>query len=424
MLYRPLSTVGYFYLLRQLFGLDASAYHAFHLLLFACNSFLAAAIVRALTASWGWGLAAGLLYAAAPGHMLAVYWVGAATMTVTATVVLLSLLWWLHAPARWRNAGGVALQVVALLCSEHAVVVPALLAWLMLLGPRRATLRETAWAVLPTAAVTGLYLVAKVVYLMIAGFPHPAYAPVPDAGGWVTNLGRFAIATGGPPTLLLTSEPAALAVGATLLAALVALGVLARRRGGAALLPALGLALFITALSPVLPLTRHYFSYFIGVAALGMALAVVGACRALPRGGGAVAAALVIAALASDRVTCERAAGAEPNVALLRNMQASSRELLRSVDQTARLAPQGRRVQVPDTPLDMSVIGFGGANRVFFNPPIAITYGTPAGLGADQNPMPLVPPGADIPVPGRTPDWDWLRRAATMLHRPWVAGCS
>ncbi len=423
MLYRPLSTVGYFSLLRQLFGLDASAYHAFHVLLFACNGFLVAAIVRALTLSWGWGLAAGLLYAAAPGHMLAVYWIGAATMTVTAAVVLLSLLWWLHAPARWRGAGAAALQVVALLCSEHAAVVPALLAWLMVFGPRPATLRETVRAVLAPAAVTGIYLAAKLAYFLVAGFPHGGYAPAADPSAWVENIGRFAIATGSGPTLLLTSPQAPFAVGVTLLAALVALGVRARRRGGGSRLPALGLALFVTALLPVLPLTQHYFSYFIGVAALGMAIAVVGACRAVPRGGGAIAAVLVAAALATDPATCERAGRGEPGVKLLLGVQASSRDLVRSLDQTARLLPEGRFVHVPDSPLNMSVIGFGGAQRVFFDPPILVHYGTGPPPAWDPNPVSLLPPQANIPVPGRSAAWDWLRRAGTTLHQPWAAGC-
>lgn len=424
MLYRPLSTVGYFYLLRLLVGLDASAYHAIHVLLFACNGFLVAAIVRALTASWGWGLAAGLLYAAAPGHMLAVYWVGAATMTVTATMVLLILLWWLHAPARWRGAGAAVLQVVALLCSEHAVVVPGLLVWLMLLGPQRATLRETARAVLAPTLVTGVYLAAKLAYFLVAGFPHGGYAAVSDPGAWVKNIGRFAIATGSGLTLLLTSAQAPFTVGVTLLAALLALGVLARRRGGASRLPALGLALFVTALLPVLPLTQHYFSYFIGVAALGMVLAVVGACRALPRGGGALATALVVAALATDQVTCERAGRGQPGVKLLLGVQASSRDLVRSLDQTARLLPEGRFVHVPDSALNMSVIGFGGAHRVFFDPTILVHYGTGPLPPWDPNPVPLVPPQASIPVPGRSAAWDWLRRAGATLHEPWAAGCS
>jgi len=49
LLYRPLSGVAYFYVLRQLFSVDASPYHAAHLLLFAVNASLVAAIVRTLT---------------------------------------------------------------------------------------------------------------------------------------------------------------------------------------------------------------------------------------------------------------------------------------------------------------------------------------------------------------------------------------
>ena len=421
LLYRPLTQLGYFYLLRLLFGLDPSAYHAFHLLLFGLNACLAAGIVRALTASWGWALAGGLLYAAAPGHTLAVYWLAAATMTGTATVVLAAMLWWLVAPDRWRAIGAGALQVVALGASEHAIALPLLLAALALLGPRRQTSGATLRGIAPAAAVCALYLGVKLVYFLEHGFPSGGYALKAQVGDWITNLGRYASASLAMPPLAPLSPDAARGIGVgTLVALPIAVG-LAWRRGGAPALPALGLVVFVVALLPVLPLTEHYFDYFVGVAALGIALLLVGLCRALPRGAGVAGAALVATVLIADRATCHRVAENGTAVQLMRLASAESRATLRALAATAARAPAGMPILVPVSPNNAAMIDFGQANRVFFDPPIAARTNERPSAAAPA--MPLLPAPPDTPVPGADPRWDWLRAAAAAAHARYAGDC-
>jgi hypothetical protein len=422
LLYRPLTQLGYFYVLRQLFGVDASPYHAFHLGLFATNAWLVAAIVRTVTASWGWALAGGLLYAAAPGHALAVYWVAAAVMTGTATIMFLLLLWWLRAPARWQAPGAALLQIAALGCSEHAVVTPLLLVWITPLTQRRGTIAERLRPVLPTLAVTVAYLAAKLVYFLRYGFPSGGYALTAAPAEWCLNLGRFALAVGNLPTLRITKPATVLGLGAVLAAALPILIVVAARRGGRWTLPAVGLGLFVTALLPVLPLAQHFYRYFIGVAALGLVLAGVGVGRALPRGG-LLAAVLVLAVLAVDRSTCDRAARDDADVQLLVMAERLGRDLVRDLDHTARMAPAGRKIRVPASRLNASVIGFGGADRVFFDPPIPVHYGADPPPPNEPEPLPLSSAGNDGPTPGATPSWDWLRGAAAAAYAVYAGPC-
>ena len=66
LLFRPLTQVGYFYVLRQLFGYDVSGYHAFHLLMHVVNAVLVLEIARALSGSTLSALAVAIIYAAAP----------------------------------------------------------------------------------------------------------------------------------------------------------------------------------------------------------------------------------------------------------------------------------------------------------------------------------------------------------------------
>src|SRR5947199_9455810 len=83
-LYRPLSTVAYFYVLHGLFGYDPAGYHAAQLTLNVIDAALVYAIAAHVLDSSFLGLATALLYAAAPGSALAAYWVALCTVTGTA----------------------------------------------------------------------------------------------------------------------------------------------------------------------------------------------------------------------------------------------------------------------------------------------------------------------------------------------------
>ena len=424
LLYRPLAGVGYYYVLRQLFGVDASAYHGAHLLLFAANACLVAAIVRTLTVSWGWALAGGLLYAAAPGNTLAAYHVAVSVMTVPATVVFLAVLWWLRAPERWRAAGVTLLQVVALGCSEYAVVTPLLLAWFTPLGSSRTSGAARIRPLLPVAAVTTLYLAAKLVYFLRYGQPSGGYALSYDPTVWLANLGRFAVVTSNLPALRITNATTTAVIGMALVAALAVLVFLAHRRGDPWTLPAVGLGFFVTALLPVVALADHFYGYSIGIAALGMVLAGIGVCRTLPRGRGVVAIAMLAVVLVVDRATCDRAGRDDSDMKLMLRAQRRARELLRDLDQTARSAAVGTTILVPRSTLSDSVIKFGGANRVFFDPPIPVHFADEPPQPGHSAPVPLIRAGRDISVPGTDPRWDWLRHAAAAAHAVYAGDCA
>src|SRR6185369_6661218 len=83
-LYRPLTQTGYFALLWPLCGTDATGYHAVQLLAFVAAVLLVFAIARRLTGSVAGATGAGLIYATAPGHAVAVFWLAAFTMIGTA----------------------------------------------------------------------------------------------------------------------------------------------------------------------------------------------------------------------------------------------------------------------------------------------------------------------------------------------------
>ena len=147
-LYRPLTTVGFFYALRAVFAYDASGYHAVQLIVFTLNSVLAFAIARRLTGSLVAALAVGIL-SLAPGQAVGVYWLAAFTVTGTAFVILLTLWCWLSTGPPWRVWLCTALQVVGLLASEHAVTIPVLLAIIAACAQPRAQWRRLACEIAP-----------------------------------------------------------------------------------------------------------------------------------------------------------------------------------------------------------------------------------------------------------------------------------
>jgi hypothetical protein len=223
--------------------------------------------------------------------------------------------------------------------------------------------------------------------------------------------------------LRITNAATTAAIGTTLVAALAALVFLAHRRGGPWTLPAVGVGFFISALLPVVALADHFYGYGIGIAALGMVLAGIGVCLALPRGGGVLATAMLALVPVVDRATCDRAGRDDPNVKLMLGAQRRGGELLRDLDQTARSVPAGTAILVPSSTLAYWVIRFGGADRVFFDPAIPVDFGDTPPRPGNPAPAPLIRAGRDIPAPGRDPSWDWLRHAAAAAHAAYAGDC-
>jgi hypothetical protein len=123
-LYRPLTSVGYFWTAWAVLGLDPTRWTLAQLGFHVVNALLVCAIASRLLESRPSGLAAALVYASAPGHALAVRWVAFITITGTTLVYFLGLWVWLRARECWCVPATLATFVVGLMCSEHAASFP------------------------------------------------------------------------------------------------------------------------------------------------------------------------------------------------------------------------------------------------------------------------------------------------------------
>ena len=424
-LYRPLTQSVYFFALRSVFGVDASGYHLVQLAGFTVNAILAMLIATRVSGSIALGLCAAILYAAAPGHGAAVVWVAAFTMIGTTTAVFLLLLCWQSTAWPVRAVVATVLQVVALLCSEHAVVGPLMLVIVSALAPHperwKAILRDVAGP----ALVVALYLAAKFTYFTLVEWPGPSYTMNLAPGAWLTNLGRFAIATSNLLTLATLSHSAAALLGASIclgagLATAFALRGIARLR-----LLALGTNLFVVGLLPVLPLTNHYYDYFIGIAALGSAIAVVGVAQLLlSQRYAAIASAMVVAGVISvDAWTGDQATRGNPVFSLVTSSFQGNEALLMNLERVRATHGAEVEVFVPHDARSATVIGIGDVGRVFFAPPLRIQLVPPA--TPKNGPMQVFLVHAGVPPNPRglpfwwSPEFDWIRLWLP-LPRTWL----
>ncbi|MGH7786556.1 MAG: hypothetical protein ACRERC_06790 [Candidatus Binatia bacterium] len=426
-LYRPLTQTGYFYALRQLFALDATGYHAVQLGFFFANTVLVLAIVRRLTASWSRAAAAAILYAAAPGHAVAVYWLAAFTMIGTAFVTFAAMLWWLTTDGWVRAVGCGILQVIALLCSEHAIVLPVLLCLVGLFGSR--AMMPTLWRQLaPATAVAGGYLAAKLVYFVRVGPPTGSYAMQPDVNASLEHIGRYAAATLNATTLAGIEGASAMTLGIVMVVALTVTALLAARGYPRWRTSALGLGIFVTALLPVLPLTGHYYDYYIGVAAVGVAIAIIGLCDQLPGWSGGLAVLIAAVVVVVDLRTCDRAVVNSPTLRDVVSGQQAAADLILSLGITQRVAGFQTGVTVARSPITDSVIDAGAAHQVFFTPPVLVTViggTTSSSLLADPT-IPSVPlyraPPQEAPF-WWIPSLAWVRESVTTPARWYWSAC-
>jgi len=315
-LYRPVSTVLYFWSLHQVFGYDPTGYHAAQIAFHVLNAVLVYLIADDLFASRPLALAATLTYATAPGHAIAVCWNALFTITGTALFYFLGLWAWLRFDSRWRRPITFLLFLVALLASEHAVSLPVALTLADVLLPPRPDWRRIAVQQWPFYVVSIAYVGFKLYYfhyLLDRAFPTPAAQIYVRAGYGLTfdpqavlqHLGQY-VGFSLDAAYGLAGQPAsALGVGALLAAAAVlsSVGVLTGRWTSRSLRVAtFGIDLFIVALGPVLMLQAHLYSYYVGIAGLGMALAVVGFARAVPWRFAAVGPATVVTSLLAVHV--------------------------------------------------------------------------------------------------------------------------
>lgn len=432
-LYRPLSTLVYFRGLHALFGFDPAGYHAVQILFHCLNAFLVYAIGRTVLRSVGLGLATALVYVVAPGHAIAVFWMALFTMTGTAFLYLLALTSWLCLAPRFRAPVCLPLFVIALLAGEHAVTLPVSLTLTIVLLDGRWPGRRDWLALAPFYGVAAAYLGAKVyyfAYVFPVSFPDPlqqavarqAYALSADPVKLIEHLGRyaaFALNVGFPFVDPAQPESVvrALVLGtAVVLAAIAALVVAWPGRDVSYKVRAIayGLVFFPVALAPVLGLVDHLYGYYVGIAGLGLALAIVSGLATLPRFGPVAVVGWVALTLVVHAAVTWRAARQQDDFHFLRAYSLSAARWLYTVERLAQDHPDMTELVVTRNPLTSTLFDDTGAHRLFF-PGLQVSVRTveevssvEASPGRRTMIAPYVfPPGQPWPGSGR--QWDWLR---------------
>jgi len=417
LMYRPLSTTAYAYLLHTLFAYDASAYHFFQLCVFALNVILVFAVARHLTQSAAAGFAAGLLYLLAPGQAVNAYWLSAFSVTGTAVWMLLMMWTWLAVErSPWRALLCALLQTMGLLASEHAVVGPALLVILSL--ARREPWRRIAAGVAPATLPVFLYMLAKVWYFASVRRPPAAYEVSLDIVSLLGQLGQYFSACFNILTLWPPGEPRYPALGGALALLLLISAWQAFRGLQAWRLLAAGIALFGTSLGPVLILKNHYYSFYICLGALGAALMVVGLCQVLSAHWRVLAVAAATALLVVDLATGERAWRQDKIVRLVVNGSNLAAGWVNATQQAVRAG--NRAVFVEADTATGNIFTIGQIHTYFPAMPERLVRFNPA---KPPRPWPgravlrgqqidVAPSSPSHPAPGWDPRWDWLRELA------------
>jgi len=371
LLYRPFTQTGYMWLLVSLFGFDSGAAHAFQVTVFAVNAVLVLAIASRHLGSLSAGLCAALLYAAAPGHGAAVYWLAAFSMTGAALSLFLLVWWWGWSAGRVRAVGCSLLQVIALLCGEYGVAGPGLILAVAAFGALREPWRRVARDAAGPVVIVLIYGIAKLAYFTVRGPSSFGYGVTAAPDAILTSLGHYTLAT---LNLLTFAVGAAgyLPAAATVLA-LALVSALLALRGRAAWRPvALGTAIFVVGLTPVLALAKHYYDFFIGVAGLGAAIACVGLARLLAAGRNVGAVVLAVIVLASDARTGDAAMRNNGIAALVRNTARADETLLLHLDDLATANGRETVYVMPRTPMMASMFADGNAHEIFFAPPLRV----------------------------------------------------
>lgn len=416
LMYRPLTTTAYAYVLHALFGYDSSAYHAAQLLVFAFNVCLVFAITRRLTGSIEAGLAAGIIYVLAPGQAVNAYWLSAFTVTGTVVWLLLMMWAWLSLQAMPRMAACAFLQICGLLASEHATVGPVLCA--ILATVRREPWRRSAAGLAPASILVAAYLLAKVWYFVaIRPIPGP-YAVTFDVRIWSKHLGQYLIACFNVLSLWPPPEAGYLPLGVGLLALLLVALWRSQRGAEAWRLLAGGILIFAVSLGPVLLLRNHYYDHYVCLPAFGMALAVLAACQLISKHGKRLALGLASVLLVIDVATAQRAWRQDSVFRLVINGSTSAALWVKKVQEAGR---QGAtEVVVPRNAITNSVFAGGEFDTYFPAMPRVRRYSgeRPPAAGPAQAVVslppfaPSPPLGLDNPAPGWERRWDWLRRLA------------
>jgi hypothetical protein len=301
-----------------------------------------------------------------------VRWFAYFTITGTVFTYFLGLWVWVRTSDRWRAPATLAVFAVSLLCSEHAVSFPAAVTAVAVLGQGRRDWRRLVRELAPLWVVGGAYVASKVLYMYVllprrspavAAYLHSAYALSFDPITALETLGRYVEATLAPlwaPGRSPSWHRAAGGVTLALTAAAVGCAILLPARQRYLERAACGLALLVIGLAPVLFLPTHVALAYIGVGALGLALAIVAPLRALPRGGTVAlgVAALLVAIHLGSTATAFRTTHD------FRVIEVNGQNAVRWLSALqAAAGPDTREVFVPSGELTGRL--FGSAHRLF-----------------------------------------------------------
>ena len=418
LLYRPITTVVYFFLLRTLFDYHPVLCHATQLAFHVMNAVLVLGITWRVVRSLPLAVAAAFIYATAPGHALAVYWIAVFNMTGTAFFYLLALWLWL-APNGSRRVGSVfVVFIITLLAGEHAVTLPIVLTLTdLLLAPQR-NWRRLCREQAPFYVVAGAYATAKIYYarymlpIPVAAAVSTFYRTTHDPSVILQSLGRYLGFGLDVAYALHDADVWPLVVGAALLLAAVAstivvLSVKAAPRPVRVI--ALGLDVFLVTLGPVLILQDHQQPYYIGIASVGLSLAVAGLLSSVPLRHG-TAAAMVIALVLSVHVFYIRPLQQQPQIFQL--FVGGSETSAGWLYALANAATDGvSEVVIPENAVTKSVFELNEAHRFLLCAPYTVRLSANI-LTEAPAPGRLIIPTVTLPrnLPRASRSWASLRR--------------
>jgi hypothetical protein len=413
MLYRPLTTVAYAYVLHLLFGYDSSGYHALQLLIFTLNAVLAFAIARRLTGSRLGALAAAVIYALAPGQAVGVYWLAAFTVTGTVFVILLTIWCWLSLEPPRRIWICTLLQIVGVLASEHAATLPVLLLIVTVLSEPRQRWRRFALDLVPILCVVAIYTAAKLAYYLRPDPFDRGYHIGVASDAWLQELGRYATACFNLATLQHPSMDTCRMIGG-LLVLLLSVGLIQSLRGARAWrLLALGLAMFVVGLAPVLPLHNHYYAHYVGLPAFGMGLSLVALCQLTTRYWSTAAALIAAAVLIFDVATDGRAWRDNDIFRLMVNGSEFAADWVETAQKVAYADGPTPPVFVPKDAVSTSVFAIGKTYTYFPGLPELVVVSKPARVPLAASDGIMIEKIATLPrlrqLPGWTPRLGFLR---------------
>jgi hypothetical protein len=244
---------------------------------------------------------------------------------------------------------------------------------------QRRNVWETARELAPFYVVSAAYFAAKIIYINLifprvspaeAAFFAPMYALSASPAAVLERLGRY---VAGSISLLFTAnlrQPGYQILGGAVLAlaVLTSAGALRRTAGPSLRAVACGLDLFLVGLAPVILLKRSVYLSYLGIPALGMALAMVGAAHGSRRR--EAVALLIVAALAYHDLRAAlplaRAGNQFLYVDTSAKMAASWLDTLR---RTAERTPDVREFIVPLDGFSKRLFIQGEAHRMFLCAP-------------------------------------------------------